>query len=360
MNIKYLLLSLYFLYVNSIIDKSIIKIPYIEGRFENISTKNGLINYENKYETVDISWRYPLFLLIYRLEGIKNLNLINITEYKSDCDVKIYGKNNDSIEFIYYWKNENKYTNDVICKLLYKTQYINKNIYAIGNLNNKLYKFYGGLPEDIIKEKQLNKYSFNKNDKVSEVIVGFSNGGNNIYKVNKLVEISTSEFLAVCIPNEPSIFKDYEKIKYLDVIHASFIYKLSDKQQRDFANIFFKIGNKTINLDKDKLLFNTSDGYYLYINYNCQNFVFGKKFLNLIDFKEFDLETGELNLYVDKRKDIIKEDIENKKVLLNSGFNKIYLIIIFFSFIIFLMSITVVKNYHKKKKIEYYNNYYNI
>ena len=258
-------------------------------------------------------------------------------------------------------EDKDKYTN-VICKLLYQTQYINKKIYSIGNLNNNIYKFFGGMPDNIIKVKQLNKYSFNKNDKVSEVIIGFSNGDNNIYKVNKLVEIKESYSLIVCFPDIPSIFKHYEKFEHFEGIYDRYIlYKLSDKQQIEFANISFKIGNKTINLDKDKLVFDSRNGYYLYISQiTCNNFVFGKKFLDLIDFREFNLETGEINLYVNKRNSIIKEDKENKKIILNSSFNKIYLIIIIFSFTIFMMSITIVKNFHKKKKIEYFNNYYNI
>ena len=73
MNIKYLLLLLYFSYVNSFIDKSIIKIPGIKGRYKNISTKNGFINYEFNRQSIETAFsRFPVYSLIYRLEGIKN------------------------------------------------------------------------------------------------------------------------------------------------------------------------------------------------------------------------------------------------------------------------------------------------
>ena len=64
-----------------------------------------------------------------------------------------------------------------------------------------------------------------------------------------------------------------------------------------------------------------------------------------------------------KKKIITEKEVnnENKKEVLNSNIiYNYYIVIILLSFIAFIMSITLVKNYHKNKKIQYYNEYYNI
>ena len=95
--------------------------------------------------------------------------------------------------------------------------------------------------------------------------------------------------------------------------------------------------------------------YHLFNEYSCNNFIFGNEFFNLFDFKEFNLENGEINLYFDKNINLIINDYkENKIVIIISKFN----IMILFSFIIVFIIIYILKKYHKNKKIEYFKYYF--
>ena len=127
------------------------------------------------------------------------------------------------------------------------------------------------------------------------------------------------------------------------------------------------IGNKNITLNRDKILFQSKETneYFLAIRIDfCNEFTFGKKFIKLFDFSEFNMETEEVSLFMNQKEKIITEkevNNENKKEVLNSNIiYNYYIIILLLSFIVFMMSITLVKNYHKNKKIQYYNEYYNI
>ena len=138
MKIKSLLSIIFFIAINSTKNNSIIRIPNLQGRYENISTKIGFINYEFKVFTTEaIKW--PVSSAIYRLEGIKNLNVLNLTE-DNNCYIKIYGKNQDSIQLEFHFFSQDIF-NDKICKILYKTKYIDKMIYSYGIINQRNYKY---------------------------------------------------------------------------------------------------------------------------------------------------------------------------------------------------------------------------
>ena len=132
--------------------------------------------------------------------------------------------------------------------------------------------------------------------------------------------------------------------------------KLNEEEKNLFPNIIsFKIGNKIFTLSKD-FLFNKLNLEFNFINnYECDNFIFGFHFLKLFDFREFNLESEEVNLYLDKNNNLMIEEEEKKEILI-SKLN----IIIIFSFIILFMIIALIKKNHKKKKIEYYNYYFDI
>ena len=368
MDNKHLLLLIIFLLFNLIKNNSIIRIPSEEGRFENISTKNGFINYEFKHEQQqNYYWRFPIIFTIYRLEGIRNISLYNFTEFKYIFDIEFYGKNNDSFKLTIQSYKDDIY-NNAICKILYKTHYIDKNIYALGILNKRKYKFFGGIPKNIIKVKKLDKFTFNKNDKVSQMKIDYINGTSDIFNLEgekRLVSIKEDLGLFICIPltYRLTLMKQYKDSIYREDLFKSYdYYGLDEKQQRIFPNISFKIGNNTITLNRDNSIFKSKkDGqYYLRIDqYPCDKFIFGKKFLDLFDFKAFDLASCEVNLYIGKKKNNIIKKIQNNKIL-NLSFNSnLYIVIVLLTFSIFI-GIALLKNYHKNKKIKNYNNYYKI
>ena len=126
------------------------------------------------------------------------------------------------------------------------------------------------------------------------------------------------------------------------------------------------IGNKNITINRDQVLLHTegSDDYFLEISDSCWKITFGKKFIKLFELSEFNMKTKEVSLFMNKKnKTIAETEINNeiRKEVLNSNINSnYYIIILLLSFIVFMISITLVKNYHKNKKVLYYNEYYNI
>ena len=153
---KFLLLIIIISYIKSEEDNFIISIQFKEGRFENIPTKRGLINFETRdyYEEYFIKSIYRGTIFIF--EGMKNLSLFNFSEYEEfrirdeknvpeiaklfnlrenvNLPYEIYGENKDSLKLDVSMR-EDCYS-PLICKLFYKTNYIDKYIYSIGKINN--------------------------------------------------------------------------------------------------------------------------------------------------------------------------------------------------------------------------------
>jgi hypothetical protein len=300
-------------------------VPNFQGRFQNITTKNGLINYEFKIKFKEYEYsRFAISSSIYRLEGIKNLNLLNLTELKN-YDAKIYGKNNDSIQFDFIFE-DNDLHNDLICKILYKTKYIDKMIYTYGIFNNKKYKYFGGTPENIIKAKNLKKFTFSKKEYVSKIIIrSLEDSLNKIYEKEiidnlsgegRSIEINNYINNMICIPDRhTNILKIFKRGMYESSFHRDIYYKLDKRQEKNFESISFMIGNKNITLNRNNLLLYSqkTDTNYLEIYDNCQNITFGRKFIKLFEFSEFNMETNEVGLFTSqKNKTITETEIKNE------------------------------------------------
>jgi len=376
MKIEYLLSFIIFIGINSIENISIIRIPESKEMLHNITTKNGFINYSFEIFS-DEFIHYPIFAAIYRLEGIKNLNLLNLTELKI-VDKRgryneIYTKNKDSIKLQFNTFTKDLF-NDIICKILYKTKYIDKMIYSYGIFNNKKYKYFGGIPENVIKEKNLKKFTFSKNDYVSKIIIRSSEdsfpriyGKERIYTLNgegRFIEIIDYNDYMVCIPNQhTNLFNMYKRCRYENfVFHRNTHYKLDKRQHNFFGSITFMIGNKNITLNRNDLLLYSkiTDINFLEIDDDCQNITFGRKFIKLFEFSEFNMETKEVSLFMSQKKKTITETEIKKEILYSNINSNYYIIILLLSFFAFIISIILVKNYHKNKKIQYYDEYYNI
>ena len=344
----------------SIEENNIIRIPNKEGIFKNINTKNGLINFGFYYSDDFCSILY----IKYIIEGIKNLNLIKESEKALASKFNIY--DNENLEMIYYNEERDKFS-PLICEIFYKTKYIDNMIYSIGNNeDNESYKFFGGTPINLIEN--LNKFSFHKNkDKISEINIGFNNGTNYLINNfdNDLVEFREDEYSLLCLPENilnkfKNLFlKNFEETIYnYKIFYRLASYKINKKQKDLFPNISFTIGNKIFNLNPENAFstkYNLDDDFFFIIRTPCDKIIFGLKFLELFNFREFNLETGEINLYLDKNKNFFIEKEENKKIFNSS----ICFIIIIISIFLLSLILTKAKNYYKNKKIEYYNYYYN-
>ena len=168
----------------------------------------------------------------------------------------------------------------------------------------------------------------------------------------------------ICLPFnafyifENLIFKNYQHNKNdeLDFFKLD-IYQLNEEQNNLFPNISFKIENKILKITKSFFFMTIIKKYHLFNKHNCNNFIFGNEFFNLFDFKEINLETGEINLYYGKNSNLIITNYKENKISITiSQFN----IMILFSFIITFVIIFIFKKYHKNKKIEYFKDYFKI
>ena len=360
----FLLFLFYFIY--SYEENSIIKLPNRKGKFENIPTKYGFINYSYINDCLEfIKWPLPFFEIY--LEGINNLSLFTLTKNKTyEEDYELYGDKNNSIKMKFPGKEKDIF-NPLLCEIFYKTKYIDKMIYSIGHYdNNEPFKFFGGTPVKIIKN--LNKFSFNnKIDFISKIVIKFHNGKNftiNIEEKNKRFIFKEEYGNIIYLPSNifnifyNILFKDYKEKKiYGGIYTKNRAYELNEEQIKVFPNISFTIGNKILNLNNKNVFLRNKN--YLFIN-NLDfedDFYFGQKFFELFEITEFDLHTNDINLYMDKNKDYIIEKNDNKKNIKNSNFNIIA--IIFFLLLISII-ITVLKNNYKNMKIEYYNQFYDI
>ena len=156
------------------------------------------------------------------------------------------------------------------------------------------------------------------------------------------------------------LFKDYkykEKVILQDIYARYDAFELNEEQIENFPNILFTIGNKVLILNKKNAIM--TENNYLLIDKldNNNDFYFGQKFFDLFEITEFDLHSGDVNLYSDKNKNYIYLKEDNKKDIIKSNFDFIVIIV---SIILISMAMTIFKNYYKNKKIEYYNQYYEI
>lgn len=343
--------------------ENIIEILYLPRKSQNISTKHGPITFQIYYD----------FNTYCNIDGIKDLNLFSFPNY--NCTYKLYGENNNSLQIILEHDSPYK-LNHLITRLFYETNYINKMIYAIEyNPNNitglqkrkeNLSIFYGGVPNHISKD--LIKYTFLPNDKVSEINILYNNGTkiniptDPVKEENNLIELGRSlEF--ICFPEyildkiKNLLLKDYLTTE----VDKGFTpkYLTNSEKFKNFPNISFNIRDKIITINKYNLSPNYGHSFYfeLLINYiPCDHFKFGYvPFMMNINVREFNLETNETNLFIEKNNNII---MAAKEMKINSG--ELICLILIFIFISLINIFIFWRKKQRKKNIEEYNNYYEI
>ena len=356
---------------------NIIQIPTGEGSFVNIQTKYGYINYEFHKGYIPNIWPDPF--IIYKLEGIKNLSLGNFDDFHINFgdSFEIFGLNKDKLE-MRVSGHEFDDCNDLLCKIFYRTNYIDKMLYSFGiNERNELYKFYGGIPENL--KKNLNKITFNnKTDKLSEINFELNNGTNFTLNIKRdyLFKIDDTKDFFFCLPyNIFYTFKELFTNNTLEIYYPNdivyqktLLYYLNKTEKEIFPkSISFKIGNKNIILKKDQMIsldyINKNSSFFLLLinSEPCYNekMIFGKKFLEFFNFYERDLESGEYNLYFNKSSENIIKEEEKENILLNSD-SKNQINIIIFIFIACTLTLGIFRQYHRRKANESFNYYFEI
>lgn len=277
-----LLLILIFISLSVCYNNQIISFPDNVNEYK-IKTNDGLIHLKMSQNS---EHNLNYFFLI----GVKNLNKYTPPETK-EISFFIY---DDVIKFTIYDNNMNK-LNPIICDLFYQTHYIKRKIYSIeNNARNNPFKYFGGTPSELIEN--LNKFEF-KNNEIPAFYLLRDNGEakEELYETiifNPLNELEFNEgFEKNCakdmLEEWRELFWEFDVIKYK-----------------------FEDPNRVITFRKEKSNGN-SDGSLkdTFYEYPCDNLVLGSKFLNLVNVREFNLETGDVTLFTTDDNKIISKNL---------------------------------------------------
>lgn len=334
----------------SLEDNEIIQIPYGLKEFDNILSRYGTISSKlilAEFTPTYNDWRdLSPNTIQYNLININNSHLFtsyyfqNYQIYNDSISIKV----NEKI-FNKYWKDNNLLFISFICEVLFRTKYIDKFIYSIGkNENNEKYTFFGGVPENLVNNLNICTLGHNifKNEniiftvKISDIKFEFNDGNTlniKLYKDLALFDLNEDIDSMICLSESyyNEFYKEYEQYtKHNEFKHFSISFQIDDKRF---------------------ILNETKGNPFDYINI-CERFFLGKKFLGLFDYREYNLETKEVHLYLNKNKKYLVDD----KIVLKSSLCPHILL---FSFFILLNLFTFVKIYRKNKGVEFYY-YYDI
>jgi hypothetical protein len=270
MKFAYPLLALLFI-ITYCSKTEIISIPENATDY-SIKTKKGVIRYsvENRDKIIEIKYVY--------IEGIEGLASYSPPQIEG---ASIF-TSSTRVTFTIYKRGFN-IINFLLCDLLYQTGYISRKVYSVENGEKNIpYKYFGGTPSEIVKD--LNKFIFYKDD-IPEI--QFNRQGEIIY-FNPWDSYEFSEEN----DNNCASFSAIDEFKDLFFLIDVFKFKIGE-------NII------TIKLKNENEIEGKADSEFNFYKYPCEKWVFGMNVLNSADVREFNLETGDVTLYLSQGKDAI-------------------------------------------------------
>ena len=341
-----------FLFSISFEEDEIIRIPYGLKEFENVKTKNGpisskIIFMENTPTFND--WRdISPHTIRYIIQNIKNSELFSSNYFYNyqNLNNSIFIDINEKI-FNTYWKDNDLIIISFICESLFRTKYIDNYIYSIGkDENNEKYTFFGGTPEHLINN--LNNYTFGKSMIKNEMISFHAVISNITFEMadGKKLNLKLNEKFE-------STFEFSEELDAMLCVSKNYYDDFYKEYENYLKNINYKGFSLSFNID-DKIfnLSNLNGNSFDYITL-CNRFILGKKFFELFDYREYNLETKKVNLYLNENKKYIFEKKDDKNKIINSNCK---IDIILFCIFMSLTLITFAKSYTKNNGIEFYYN----
>ena len=334
-----LFIIIIFLY--SYANNELIKLNANLKSLKNITTKLGVIEIEyGPPPHYDNSIEYYLYakenlpLDLPDNSSYKFKNVLNANSYRTSLSSYSIENNTITVKV-----NSHLITKYFICELLYRTKYIDKFIYSLDNNN---FVYFGGTPEYLIKNH--NNYTFGdkpyRSIYFNSIVSNISIEINDKYKFkvdlyNKLLFSYDMKCPGIiCIKSQ-----DFKKFKEQ---YDNFLIENNILSKK--ATISFKISDKIVN-------FTTNESPYEYL-VEGNIFSLGKKFLTLFDYREYNLENGFVNFYMDKNKSnfvhIYNEKmVDTKTIKYNSCFYDYFIYFIF----LFLTIFTFIKTYDRNKNL---------
>ena len=277
-----------------------------------------------------------------KLGGLKNFQYFPDTTLWSFFNF-IPNIKDEKFSFLHSLKNEN-----LINKVSFSFDFYKGVSSPVANLN------LGGVPLTLLNNTK--KTSFNVNyeikkkgwfvkEKVKYMEIKFNDNNSNfkydIKDEDSILQFDINEWGIICLPNKIfEILLNYgfknliqngiceEKYSYWNAYNGI---NCDVTKLDDFPIFTFKIGNKILNIDKDRAIYD--EGKVL-IN-KCKNFIIGKGLMKSYEAVEFDYENKAINLFEDVNKNIFVEVNEEENIKKNTISNKFYSFI--FCFVIFII-----------------------
>ena len=227
--------------------------------------------------------------------------------------------------------------------------------------------YLGGVPLKLLNNTKKTSFNVNLNvkkkgwfvkEKVKFIEIKFNNNTNFKFDINdedSILQFDINEWGIICLPNQ--IFEKvlnfgFKNLIENEICEEKYSYwnayngiNCDVSKLDDFPIFNFKIGNKILNVDKDRAFYN--DGKVL-IN-KCKNFIIGKGLMKSYEAVEFDYENNVINLFEDVNNNIFVDDKDENDFIKKSFISeKLYFLV--FCFVGFGIGFYFLKKRKMKKK----------
>ena len=269
--------------------------------------------------------------------SIENCKLSSLKNFQYFPDTTLWSFFNfipnikdEKYSFLHSLKNEN-----IINKVSFSFDFYTGVSSPVANLN------LGGVPLNLLNNTkkttfnvnyELNKKGWFVKEKVKFMEIKLNNNSIFKYDINdedSILQFDINEWGIICLPNQ--IFEKLVNFGFKNLIEKGICEEKYSywnayngincdvSKLDDFPVFTFKIGNKILNIDKNRAIYD--EGKVLFNK--CKNFIIGKGLMKSYEAVEFDYENQVINLFEDVKKNIfveVEDEQEIKKSFINNKF----------------------------------------
>ena len=273
--------------------------------------------------------------------SIENCKLSSLKNFQYFPDTTLWSFFNfipnikdEKYSFLHSLKNEN-----VINKVSFSFDFYTGVSSPVANLN------LGGVPLNLLNNTkkttfnvnyEINKKGWFVKEKVKFMEIKLNNNSIFKYDINdedSILQFDINEWGIICLPNQ--IFEKLVNFGFKNLIEKGICEEKYSywnayngincdvSKLDDFPVFTFKIGNKILNIDKNRAIYD--EGKVLFNK--CKNFIIGKGLMKSYEAVEFDYENQVINLFEDVKKNIFVEVDDEQKIKKSFINNKFYTLI---------------------------------
>ncbi len=273
--------------------------------------------------------------------SIENCKLSSLKNFQYFPDTTLWSFFNfipnikdEKYSFLHSLKNEN-----IINKVSFSFDFYTGVSSPVANLN------LGGVPLNLLNNTkkttfnvnyEINKKGWFVKEKVKFMEIKLNNNSIFKYDINdedSILQFDINEWGIICLPNQ--IFEKLVNFGFKNLIEKGICEEKYSywnayngincdvSKLDDFPVFTFKIGNKILNIDKNRAIYD--EGKVLFNK--CKNFIIGKGLMKSYEAVEFDYENQVINLFEDVKKNIFVEVDDEQKIKKSFINNKFYTLI---------------------------------